>query len=326
MIRSHFLPFVVCVISSCFLLVMLGPAQTLQAQGENERYFPETGHAVRGEFLEFFDRRGGLKILGYPITEQFVFEGRLVQYFQQGRLELHPESSPPNRVRLGAVSEELGKRTPPASQTGPDSFVQRYFPETGHTVAYAFLNFFNNNGGVDTFGYPISEYGTENAGGHIVQYFQRAKFEWYPELAASQRVQLADLGTIHFDLLASHGKLDPALKNPVAAPGTQRSAPLSLKVNATTKYAITSRRSPQTVFVFVTDQKNAPVAGATITYTMRTALGSRSILLPRTDASGFTSYKFDIGTLFPGQTVFVEVYADAGGVTGNDQTSFFTWF
>ena len=325
MISTRFLLLVVFVINAYFPTVALAPAQVLQTQGENERYFPDTGHTVRGEFLDFFDQRGGLKILGYPITEQFIYEGRLVQYFQQGRLELHPENPPPNRVQLGPLSEELGKRTPPVPQTAPDSFVQRYFPETGHTVAYAFLTFFNNHGGVDTFGYPISEYGSETAGGRIVQYFQRAKFEWYPELAGLQRVQLADLGTIHFDLLAAQGKLDPALKNPVVPPG-KLSVPLSLKVSATTKYAITSRRSPQTVFVFVTDQKNSPVAGANITFTMRSALGSRSIPLASTDASGFTSYKFDIGTLFPGQTVFVEVHADAGGVKGNDQTSFFTWF
>ena len=327
MIRNRSLLPAVLLLSVCFILAALAVPQVLLAQSETERYFPDTGHIVRGEFLNFFDQRGGLKIFGYPITEQFEYEGRQVQYFQQVRMELHPENPAPNRVQLGALGEELGKRTPSTAQTGPDSFVQRYFPETGHTVAYAFLNFFNNNGGVETFGYPISEYGSESAGGRIVQYFQRAKMEWYPELATAQRVQLADLGIIHFDRLASQGKLDPAKKSAVAPPKSGRSQlPISLKVNATTKYAITSRRSPQTVFVFVTDQTNTPVAGANITFTMRTALGSRSIPLLPTDASGFTSYRFDIGSLFPGQTVFVDVHADAGGVKGSDQTSFFTWF
>ena len=324
--RTRPLTFVVFFLSLCFMLTGFVRPLALQALQESVQYFPETGHIVRNEFLDFFNQRGGLKILGYPITEEFLYNGRLVQYFQQGRLDLYPENPPPTRVQLGPLSEELGKRTPPVSQTVPDSFVQRYFPETGHTVAYAFLSFFNNNGGLDTFGYPISEYGSESAGGRIVQYFQRAKMEWYPELAASQRVQLADLGTIHFDLLASQGKLDPALKSPVSPPAAQRTSPLSLKVNATTKYAITSRRSPQTVFVFVTDQKNMPVKGANVTFTMRTALGSKSVTLLPTDATGFTTYKFDIGNLFPGQTVFVEVRADADGVKGNDQTSFFTWF
>lgn len=324
-VRAIFYPLKILVGFLVLALLMGEVPYPLHAQGENVEYFPETGHTVRGEFLDFFNQRGGLRIFGYPITEQFSLDGRIVQYFQQARLEFHPEKDASERVQLGLLGEELGKRTAAAQQTGPDSFVQRYFPETGHTVVFSFLNFFNNNGGVETFGYPISEYGSESNGGRIVQYFQRAKMEWFPELSGTQRVQLADLGAIHFDLLASQGKLDPALKNPVPPPG-KPDAPVSLKVNANTKYAITSRRTPQTLYVFVTDQKNMPVKGAEVSFTMRTALESQTIELPPTDANGFTFYKFDIGSLFPGQTVFIETHAIASGLKGSDQTSFFTWF
>jgi hypothetical protein len=160
------------------------------------------------------------------------------------------------------LGEELGKRTPAQLASGPNTFFQRYFSETGHSVIYAFLSFFDRNGGVETFGYPIAEYGAENGKGRIGQYFQRAKLEWYPELAPEQRVQLADLGSIHFDLLAEQGKVDPALKKPVAAPGTIGDVPLALKVSATTKYTITARRGNQTLYVYVTDQKDMPVKDA----------------------------------------------------------------
>ena len=84
---------------------------SLHAQ-EPEQYFPETGHTVRGEFLDYFNQHGGLRIFGYPITEQFTLNGRTVQYFQRARLDLYPENQASQRVRLGLLGEELGKKTP----------------------------------------------------------------------------------------------------------------------------------------------------------------------------------------------------------------------
>ncbi len=67
------------------------------------RYFPETGHTLRGEFRNFWERRGGLLTFGYPLSEEFVQrldDGRnyLVQYFERGRFELVG-----TRVNLGTL-------------------------------------------------------------------------------------------------------------------------------------------------------------------------------------------------------------------------------
>ncbi len=62
---------------SLALLLMLGP-RSLRAQ-EPVLYFPETGHTVRGAFLDFFNQHGGLRVFGYPITEEFSFNGKTVQ-------------------------------------------------------------------------------------------------------------------------------------------------------------------------------------------------------------------------------------------------------
>jgi len=315
--------FLIAGLVSVVLLLLVMP---LRLQAQSDQYFSETGHTVRGEFLDYFNQHGGLRILGYPLTEEFVLNGRTVQYFQRARLELYPESPAGQRVQLGALGEALGKQTPAKAEPGPNTYFQHYYPETGHTVAYAFLNFFDSNGGVATFGYPISDYGTENGSGRIVQYFQRGKMEWYPELATEQRVRLADLGAIHFDLLAAQGQLDPALENPVPPPGTIGDVPLTLKVSATTKYAITSRRFDQILYVYVTDQKNLPLKDAEVSFTTRDATGVKSNIMPKTDADGFTSYRFDIQAFRPAQTVFIEVTATYHGITGTDQTSFFTWF
>ena len=90
----------------------------------------------------------------------------------------------------------------------PAAAFERTFPETGQTVRDAFLDFFDANGGVELFGYPRTGEFTE--GGRYVQYFQRARLEYWPENPPGQQVQLGNLG---LDL----GPLSPA-ERPVGRP------------------------------------------------------------------------------------------------------------
>ncbi len=306
----------------CLLLAIIPLA--VHAQADTVRYFPETGHNVRGDFLDFFDAQGGLKVFGYPITEEFSLGGRTVQYFQRARFEWHPENPAPYQVQLGLLGQELGKGMPPGSRMDTN-FSQRYFPETGHTVAFAFLTFFDANGGLTNFGYPITDFLQEN--GRIVQYFQRAKFEWYPELLPEQRVQLGDLGSIHFDALVQQGLVSAALRQPAPPGMLGASQPLSLKVSASPKYTVVSRRGTQTIYVFVTDQKDMPLAGASVAVVVRDSYGQIiQDTMPDTDSQGFTSYSFDVGQFNPGQSVIVQVTAVYQSLSAKTQTSFFTWF
>src|SRR5207302_10295578 len=53
--------------------------------------------------------------------------------------------------------------------------------------------FFQSYGGVETFGYPLAEETWEN--GHLVQYFERQRFEFHPENAGTSfEVLLGRLG------------------------------------------------------------------------------------------------------------------------------------
>ncbi|HUI89569.1 MAG TPA: hypothetical protein VLX61_12685 [Anaerolineales bacterium] len=71
----------------------------------------------------------------------------------------------------------------------------QYFPETGHNVQGDFLRFYSSIPDPTTiYGYPITEEFTRKDGLQV-QYFQRARFEYHPELPAGQRVTLTDLGT-----------------------------------------------------------------------------------------------------------------------------------
>lgn len=55
-----------------------------------------------------------------------------------------------------------------------------YFPETRQTVGHDFLKFWQVYGGLQAFGYPIGP--EQTVGGLRVQQFERARFEWHPEL------------------------------------------------------------------------------------------------------------------------------------------------
>jgi hypothetical protein len=74
------------------------------------------------------------------------------------------------------------------------------FPETGHRVSDRFLQFWQQQGGLAVFGYPISEQRSEN--GRAVQYFERQRFELHPENQPPYDVQLGLLGP---EILAAQG-------------------------------------------------------------------------------------------------------------------------
>jgi len=183
------------------------PVYVRQGGGAGERSFPETGHSVRGPFLGFWERNGGLAVFGYPIAGERgepAADGvqRRVQWFERNRFEHHPENGPPFDVLLGRLGvEALARRgvdweaLPKVS--GPPAAGCRFFPETGHSLCPPFRAFWERNGGLAVFGYPISEPAAEAVEGgqpRTVQWFERNRFEHHPELSAAYRVQLGRLG------------------------------------------------------------------------------------------------------------------------------------
>ena len=85
--------------------------------GPDRKYFPQTGHSIRGGFLETWQARGGLPMFGYPISEEVreinPADGKVhtVQYFERARFELHPEAQgTPSYIQLGLVGKEWWER------------------------------------------------------------------------------------------------------------------------------------------------------------------------------------------------------------------------
>ncbi len=74
---------------------------------ENCLFFGETGRQICAPFRERWEQSGGLARHGLPLTDAFDEAGRLVQYFERSRFELHPENPAPFDVQLGLLSREL---------------------------------------------------------------------------------------------------------------------------------------------------------------------------------------------------------------------------
>jgi uncharacterized protein YkwD len=74
---------------------------------KNRIYFKETGHALSEPFLSYWQSRGGLKLFGYPISEQITQDGLRVQWFERVRMEYHPELAAKRQAvqltRLGSL-------------------------------------------------------------------------------------------------------------------------------------------------------------------------------------------------------------------------------
>jgi hypothetical protein len=181
------------------------PAQRAPALTGNPNiaYFEQTGHNVGFAFLRYFLANGGVDTFGYPRTEELVEQGMAVQYFQRARFEYHADKAgSPAEVQLTLLGDALtaDRRPFPRPSAFPSGPQHQFFPETGHGVHFGFLKYFNANGGLRAFGYPISEELQEaNSDGsgrsYTVQYFQRARFEYHPEKAGTPyEVELGLLG------------------------------------------------------------------------------------------------------------------------------------
>ena len=186
------------------LLTALWP-QALRAS-DHTRFFPETGMSVSFGFKRFFEERGGIEIFGYPITPEIQEKGFTVQYFQRARFEYHPEHAGTRyEVQLGLLGDMLTSgRTFPKAIPVVTTDSQRYFPETGQVVSGAFLRFFNSRGGLDIFGYPTSGVIQEN--GKTVQYFQRSRFEYHPQLPEANQITLGLLGVELGERVGARGR------------------------------------------------------------------------------------------------------------------------
>jgi len=187
-------------------------------------YIAETGHNLGAGFRTYAAEHGGLPVFGYPITEVLREGDARVQYFERARIELRSHG-----VSLGRIGAELvaerGDEAPFRWIDRDPGGARRYYAASGHTLGGRFADYWDAHGGLGLFGYPISEEFREpDAAGteRMVQYFERARFEWHPDIGPSGAVLQGLIGS---ELVARRSD---------AAHITAPAAPLALLGSATT--------------------------------------------------------------------------------------------
>lgn len=307
----------------CWLVVASPPA-VAQSSG---RYYPETGHTLDPAFVQFYDDHGGPALLGFPITESFVdpHSGLLIQYLENARLELAAGAGGPgsSQVRLAELGVLVGGwdlpvksgRLPIGRSPGC-----RYYQESGHQVCHAFLEFYQQHGGPDTFGLPVTEFRIED--GRVVQYFETFRLDWYPEAGPGDRIRVGPLGKLHFQQMG----YSQALLSPVAPSDQSQYRVLGLQLSASVLHPLLGASDTQSLYLSVTDQNFRPVAGAATLLTIHLPDSTRFMMLPLTDSDGVTGIDLSFPNQQPGTRVALEYTVVFGELSALTRDSFYIWW
>lgn len=202
-------------------------AANSQAQ-TNERCFAETGYCISGAIRQYWEQNGGLAVFGYPTSplqlESVENWSGPVQWFERDRLEDHSNQNLGVLAgRLGAdLLDREGQSWKPGSET-PQAGC-RYFEITGYNLCGKFLSYWENNGGLERFGYPITSVSqvqltTEFPGTPLeIQYFERRRMELHPQNAAPYDVLLGLLGN---EISRHYSRCNPSVSDVFKAAHTK---------------------------------------------------------------------------------------------------------
>ncbi|NOH04347.1 MAG: hypothetical protein HND47_21425 [Chloroflexi bacterium] len=308
-------------LASVITLALLSSSWAIvYAQTPESQYFNDTGHNVTGEFLKFYNSNPNATFLyGYPITEQITSkDGKTVQYFQRARFEYRADLPEGQRVQLTLLGRETYVSAGMLNVN--NTFACRTYVETGFSVCFAFLEFFDKYGGVSQFGYPIS--GFEYHENKLVQYFEKTRLEWQPWMPEGQRVVVSDLGRVYFDQLGE----DPALLNPTSPIGNAPRVITSLQVRAFAWKAVTLASDSQLFFVILQDQNMQPVPDASCTAVVHWPNDTKDSTVIRTNTNGVGIISLSFSNQPYGSLIYTDIlctYLDLGATT---TTSFRIWY
>ncbi|HET9908058.1 MAG TPA: hypothetical protein VFQ23_15510 [Anaerolineales bacterium] len=308
--------FVISFLALTILLAVVGQAK---AQSADVKYVPETGHNIRGDFLRFYNRAKDPRLVyGYPITEQIKSkDGKTVQYFQRARFELTSDGLGNPRILLTSIGQAAYQ---PGGQLNIHNSSGCQLFSSGYSICFTFLDFYKDNDGASQFGNPISPF--EYRENLIVQYFERARFEWRADRPEGQRVVLTDLGRTYFDLIGE----DPVHLKSAAPLDATINPVLSLRVRAFVQKSIVLGSGDQTVFVVVQSQTLQPVSNAAGKATINWPNGQTQDYYFNTNSAGIGSFKFTFTDQKQGELVPIDILVTYQGLVGKTATSFRIWY
>ena len=306
-----------------FIVVLFILAISLTAWGSAQaqadvQYFPESGHYVKGAFLQYYKAaKDPALVYGYPITEQITAQdGKTVQYFNKARFELVPGSNQVVLTPLGRLMYKTENPLPINSANG----CQQY--PTGFNVCFSFLNFYLENGEYRQFGYPISSF--EYApNGSLVQYFEGARFEWNTNPNGNNWVVITDLGRLYFD----QQQEDRAHLQPADPPDSTIKPLVSLDARAFVLKAVTLKTGSQTIYVIAQDDLTSQaISGANVTTIVHLSGGTNKNLSFATNSAGIGQGTFEFSDLKPGELITIDITVEYQGSSTKTTTSFRAWF
>lgn len=166
-------------------------------------YFPESGQALGGVFLQTWALDYRDLELGSPVTPAIQLEDRVIQWTDYGRLELTDgdiDSATREQVVRAPIGREYAEKMgyarwvrafKPIEAGGTQS---RYFYETRHSLSQDFLRTYEKPGVEDRLGPPISQ--EFRIGSTNYQFFEYGALSW----DALNGTQIVPLGRLDASL------------------------------------------------------------------------------------------------------------------------------
>jgi peptidoglycan/xylan/chitin deacetylase (PgdA/CDA1 family) len=202
-----------------------------QTTNNGVRYVEATGHSIIAPVAAVYDRTGGELRHGKPLTELYRDKTRYVQYFERSIFEFYSEryiANQPEAIKILPVGrlllEDAGiafNKLEPFEGT-PEKY---YIKETGHSLREPFLSYWYKNGGVENFGFPLSEEMAQlNLDGtfQIYQYFEKARLSRPLRADNPGDVRLDNLGVIRTAKKLKPEQLTRVSRDKVYAPRSLR--------------------------------------------------------------------------------------------------------
>lgn len=281
-------------------------------------------HLVEGDVLDFYNSIPNSSfILGEPITDLFdnpLKPSEKIQYFQRARVEYSPDLPAGQRVRLSPLGSLNMENLPPAELPLSPGACRTF--SNGKNVCFDFLEFYDRYGGEKVFGNPISDL-LKLPNNRLVQYFENARFEWWPELPAGMRVRLTDLGRVDFYRNRfPENLLDCSLNLEIVSRVTVKP-----RVKAFPAKIAIKPSELQTIYIIVRDQNLNPLEKVPVS--LQIVVEGKitdPIRLQETDSSGLTQGSIPLGNYKPGTKVEVIVSAIVQDKVATSRTSFHIWW
>lgn len=308
----------IVMILTIFSAGFAGPAS---AQSSDSLYVPETGHWIWGDFLNAYNSVSDpLLYFGYPITDDFTdpVTNTRVQYFQKARFDLVDTPEGP-KVQLASLGQFLHESGNPLADIPNDGPTCRAF-ESGYSVCYAFLQFYDSYNGDQMFGLPLSD--VEVIDGRYVQYFDYARMEWWPDRPAGQRVMLTDLGRIYFDKVVANPDLLKA-----SPPANIAGNLLNPQVRVFILKSLIGAGEQQTVYVVIQDQYLRAIEGAQVSVTLTFPNGTTEFYrLPESNEYGISQFTFKTADIPVKSVVSITAEISIRGESSSGRSWFRMWW